>query len=226
MPILSVIVPVYNEVATIRQIIDKIRLVNIDKEVVVVDDGSSDGTDKILRSLSYDNFKVIHHSSNRGKGAAFLTGLAHASGEYIIVQDADLEYDPSDYLRFMNEIKKDNVGLVLGARFTQRHHGDLIPRLGNRFVTGLLNVLFAVKINDILTCYKLLRRDTALKLGLKSQGFCIDTEIIIKVIKHKLSIREVSIHYNPRSYAEGKKIRTKDGVAYILNILKYRFIGG
>jgi hypothetical protein len=93
-------------------------------------------------------------------------------------------------------------------------------------VTGLLNLLFGVKINDILTCYKLLRRDTALKLNLKSQGFCIDTEIIIKVIKHNLSIREVSINYNPRSYAEGKKIRAKDGIAYILNILRHRFIGG
>lgn len=226
MPILSVIVPVYNEAGTIKQIIDKIRLVNIDKEIIVVDDSSSDGTDKILRALRYNDLKVIHHSSNRGKGAAFLTGLANASGDFIIVQDADLEYDPADYIRLMDEIRKDGVGLVLGARFTKGHHGDLIPRLGNRFVTGLLNLLFGVKINDILTCYKLLRRDTALKLNLKSQGFCIDTEIIIKVIKQNLSIREVSINYNPRSYAEGKKIRAKDGIAYILNILKHRFIGG
>lgn len=226
MPTLSVIVPVYNEVGTIKQILEKIEAVNIDKEIIVVDDSSSDGTDKVLRGIKLSNLKVIHHSSNRGKGAAFLTGLANASGEFIIVQDADLEYDPNDYLLLMEEIKKSNVGLVLGARFTAGHHGDLIPRLGNRFVTGLLNILFNVKINDILTCYKLLRRETALQLNLKSQGFCIDTEVIIKIIKKKLSIREVPVSYTPRSYSQGKKIRAKDGAAYIFNILKYRLTGG
>ncbi len=155
-----------------------------------------------------------------------MTGLTHAVGEFVIVQDADLEYEPSDYLKLMDKIRKDNVGLVLGARFTQGHHGDLIPRLGNRLVTRIFNLLFGVKINDVLTCYKLLRRDTALKLDLKSQGFCIDIEIIVKIIRNKLSIKEVPVSYNPRSYFEGKKMRTKDGIVYILNILKYRFIGG
>ena len=225
MPVLSVIVPVYNEVGTIRQILEKIDAVNIDKEIVVVDDSSSDGTDKVLRGIKLANLKVIHHSSNRGKGAAFLTGLANATGEFIIVQDADLEYDPNDYLALMGEIKKNDVGLVLGVRFTTGHQGDVIPRLGNRFVTGLLNILFGVRINDILTCYKLLRRETALQLNLKSQGFCIDTELIIKIIKSKLSIREVPVSYSPRSYSQGKKIRAIDGAAYIFNILKNR-IGG
>jgi len=226
MPTLSVIVPVYNEVGTIRQILEKIDAVNIDKEIIVVDDSSSDGTDKILRSIKLPNLKVIYHSSNRGKGAAFLTGLANAAGEYIIVQDADLEYDPKDYLLLMEEIKKENVGLVLGVRFTSGHQGDLIPRLGNRFVTGLLNFLFGVKINDILTCYKLLRRETALKLNLKSQGFSIDAELIIKIIKRKFSIKEVPVSYSPCTYSQGKKIRAIDGAALIFNILKYRLTGG
>jgi len=223
MPQLSVIIPVFNEVSTIKQILDKIIAIPIDKEIIVVDDSSTDGTDKLLQSLRYENVKLIHHSSNRGKGAAFLTGLANATGEYIIMQDADLEYDPNDYLKLMVEIKNNDSGLVLGARFTEGHHGDMIPRLGNRFVTNLLNVLFGVKLNDILTCYKILRKDTALKLGLVSQGFFIDTEIIIKIIKNKLSIREVPIRYNPRSYSEGKKIRARDGFAIIMGIIKYRF---
>ena len=225
MPQLSVIIPVFNEVSTIKQILDKIIAIPIDKEIIVVDDSSTDGTDKLLQSLRYENVKLIHHSSNRGKGAAFLTGLANATGEFIIVQDADLEYDPNDYLALMGEIKKNDVGLVLGVRFTTGHQGDVIPRLGNRFVTGLLNILFGVRINDILTCYKLLRRETALQLNLKSQGFCIDTELIIKIIKSKLSIREVPVSYSPRSYSQGKKIRAIDGAAYIFNILKNR-IGG
>jgi glycosyltransferase involved in cell wall biosynthesis len=226
MPQLSVIVPVYNEAATIKEILEKIDAVTIDKEIIVVDDSSTDGTDKILRALKLANLKIIHHSSNRGKGAAFLTGLANATGDFVIVQDADLEYNPNDYLNLMEEIKKDNVGLVLGARFTEGHQGDTIPRLGNKFVTSLLNFLFGVKINDILTCYKLLRRQTALSLNLESQGFCIDTELIIKVIKKKLLIKEVPVSYSPRTYAQGKKIRARDGLAYILNILKYRLRAG
>jgi len=150
MPQLSVIIPVFNEVATIKQIIEKIIAIPIDKELIIVDDSSTDGTDKLLQALRFENIKIIHHSSNRGKGAAFLTGLANAAGEYIIVQDADLEYDPNDYLKLIEEIKKDDSGIVLGARFTEGHHGDMVPRLGNRFVTNLLNILFEVKLNDIL----------------------------------------------------------------------------
>lgn len=223
MPLLSVIVPVYNEAKTIRQILEKVNLVNIDKEIIVVDDGSGDGTTKILRDIKYDNLKIIYHGTNRGKGAAVLTGLANAVGEFVIIQDADLEYDPQEYIKLMEAIKKDNVDVVLGVRFTKGYHGLLIPRLGNRFVTSLLNILFGVNLNDFLTCYKLFRRDTINALNLKSQSFNIETEIIAKVIKRKLRIKQTPITYRPRSYAEGKKIRVLDGIHAIASIIKYRF---
>lgn len=223
MPLLSVIVPVYNEAKTIRQILDKVNSVPIDKEIVIVNDGSCDGTDKILRDIHFDNLKVIHHTSNRGKGSAVLTGLSHASGEFVIIQDADLEYDPNEYPRLMKEAQSDNVDLVLGARFTKGYHGLLIPRLGNRFLTQLMNLLFGCRLNDFLTCYKVLRRDTLMALELESRNFNIETEIVAKALKHKFKIKEVAISYNPRNYAEGKKIRWLDGVKAVLKIFKYRF---
>lgn len=222
MPLLSVIIPVYNEAKTIWLIVEKVNAVAVDKEIIVVDDGSSDGTDKILREMSYPNLKVIHHTSNRGKGAAFLTGLANATGELVIIQDGDLEYNPEEYTKLIEEFKKEDVDLVLGVRFTEEYHGLLIPRLGNRLLTGMLNFLFVTRINDILTCYKLMRRATLDGLGLKSQGFDIDIEIIAKTLKKRLRIKEIPASYLPRSYAEGKKIKWIDGIWDIGNIIKYR----
>ena len=223
MPQLSVIIPVYNEAGTIGQILEKVNGIAIDKEIIVVDDGSSDGTDRILRGLHYQALKIIHHTRNRGKGAAFLTALANASGEFVIIQDADLEYDPSEYLKLIEEIKKDNIALVLGVRFREGYRGLLIPKLGNRFLAGLLNILFGAQINDFLTCYKLMRSSTFIELGLKAQGFGIDAEIVIKALKKGLKIEQVPITYRPRSYKEGKKIKLIDGLRYIVNIIKYRF---
>lgn len=223
MPLLSVIVPVYNETGTIRQILEKINAVKIDKEIIVVDDGSSDGTEKILRDIKYNNLKIIHHSSNRGKGAAFLTGLFHAQGDFVIIQDADLEYEPNDYLKLMEVIKENNADIVLGARFKKGYHGLFIHRFGNRLLTGLLNLLFDLKLNDCFTCYKLFRRDTINLLNLKAQSFTIETEIVAKAARKGLRIVEVPISYYPRLYSEGKKIRCKDGIRAIRSIIKYRF---
>jgi glycosyltransferase involved in cell wall biosynthesis len=223
MPLLSVIVPVYNEVNTVRSILEKVNSVNIDKEIIVVDDGSSDGTERILKDIRLDNMKIIHHSRNRGKGAAFLTGLTNASGEFVIIQDADLEYDPAEYLKLMDEIKKGACDIVLGARFMKGYYGSFVPRFGNRFLTNLLNFLFGVSLNDCFTCYKMFRRDTINTLNLKEQSFTIETEIIAKALKKGLRITEVPISYRPRSYREGKKIRLKDGVHAVISILKYRF---
>lgn len=225
MPLLSVIVPVYNEAKTVRQILEKINAVDIDKEIIVVDDGSCDGTDKALRSIELAGLKVIHHSSNRGKGAAFLTGIQNASGEFAIIQDADLEYDPVDYPKLLQASRDTGADIVLGARFTQGHRGLLIPRLGNRFVTSLFNFLFGVKLNDSLTCYKLFRREIVSGFNLSSSGFVIDIEILAKAIKRGLKIAEVPISYHPRDYSEGKKIRLRDGIKHILGIIKYRFSG-
>ena len=223
MPQLSVIVPVYNEAKTIREILEKINSVPIDKEIIVVDDGSSDGTDKILRGMEWNNLLVIHHSGNRGKGAAVSTGLSNAKGEYIIIQDADLEYDPADYLKLMEAMKKEMADLVLGSRFMKGYKGLLVHRLGNRFLTRLVNLLFGVKLNDCFTCYKLFRREAIRDFNLRAKGFDIEIEIITKAIKKKLRLSEVFISYHPRSYTEGKKIRIRDGLKAAFSILKYRF---
>lgn len=223
MPQLSVIVPVYNEAKTIRQILEKISSVPIDKEIIVVNDGSNDGTEKILRDIKYNNLKIIHHSSNRGKGGACLTGLSCAQGEFIIIQDADLEYDPNDYLKLMQALKENNADIVLGARFKAGYHGLFIHKLGNRLLTGLLNLLFNVRLNDCFTCYKLFRRDTINKFNLCEQSFTIETEIVAKAAKKGLRILEVPVSYHPRGYSEGKKIRCKDGIRAIRTIIKYRF---
>lgn len=223
MPLLSVIIPVYNEANTIRQILEKINAVAIDKEIIVVDDGSCDGTGSILREVKFDNLKLIHHACNRGKGAAFLTGLANASGEFVIIQDADLEYDPTDYPKLIEELKKDDTAMVLGSRFMQGHRGLFVHRLGNRFLTGLLNLLFRSHFNDFATCYKLARKGTFDSLGLKAIGFDIDVEIICNALKRKKRILEIPVSYFPRTYREGKKIRWHDALWYMFYMFKYRF---
>jgi glycosyltransferase involved in cell wall biosynthesis len=223
MPLLSIIVPVYNEANTIRQILDKINAVPIDKEVILVDDGSSDGTDRILRELQGNNLKLIHHTTNRGKGAAFLTGLAHSSGEFVIIQDADLEYDPGYYLKLVEPLKADSADMVLGARFLKGHTGLFMHRLGNRFLTAFLNLLFKCRLNDYLTCYKLAPRKVWDSLNLKAERFDIEAEIICNALKKKLRIVEIPIAYYPRTYKAGKKIRWKDGLQAILSIIRYRF---
>lgn len=223
MPLLSVVVPVYNESKTIKQIIERINAVPIDKEIIAVDDSSSDGSSGILREMKYPNLKVIHHTSNRGKGAAVLTGLSYASGEYVVVQDADFEYNPNDYLKLMDAIKKEGVDIVLGARFTKGYNGMLIPKAGNRLLTTLLNILFGVKLNDCFTCYKLMRRTSFLDLSLESNSFDIEIEILTKAIRKGMRIVEVPISYIPRTYIQGKKIRIKDGIWAVFRIFKFRF---
>lgn len=224
MPLLSVIVPVYNEVKTIRKILEKINQVNVDKEIIVIDDDSCDGTEKILERIqyNYNGLKIIHHTKNRGKGAAFLTGLSHADGEFIIIQDADLEYDPNDYLKLISTIKKNNADIILGARFKKGYHGLFIHRLGNRLLTTILNLLFNSQLNDYATCYKLARKSTFEALNLTATGFDIDVEIICNVLKKNLRILESSVFYYPRSYREGKKIRLKDAIWAIFYMFKYR----
>jgi glycosyltransferase involved in cell wall biosynthesis len=219
---LSVIVPVYNEAKTIKQVIEKILAVPIEKEIIVVDDSSTDDTVKILRDLRYENLKVIYHGSNRGKGAAVRTGLENAAGEFVIVQDADFEYDPADYLKLMDAIQKGAGELILGARFTEGYHGMKIPKAGNRVLTGLVNKLFGVKLNDCFTCYKLMRKADLVGLSLSSSSFDIEIEILAKAIRKKMRIAEVPVAYTPRTYHEGKKIRIKDGVWAALRIFKFR----
>lgn len=220
---LSVIIPAYNEEKTIEAIISKVNNLPIEKEIIVINDCSKDNTAAILRSLSFNNLKVIYHASKRGKGAAVRTGLENATGEFIIIQDADLEYDPNDYLKLLEAIKNQEVDIVLGTRFTEGYHGILLPKAGNRFLTGLMNVLFGTKLNDCFSCYKLMRRESILGLGLESNSFDIEIEILAKAIKKGMRILEVPVSYNPRSYKEGKKIKIRDGLWAIMRILHFRF---
>jgi len=220
---LSVIMPAYNEEKTIEVIIKQVNNLPIEKEIIVVNDCSKDRTAAILSSLSLNNLKVIHYASKRGKGAAVRTGLENAVGEFVIIQDADLEYDPNDYLRLLEAIRGDKVDMVLGARFTEGYHGILLPKVGNRFLTGLMNKLFGVKLNDCFTCYKLMRRESILGLGLESNSFDIEIEILVKAIKKGMRILEVPVSYKPRSYKEGKKIKIGDGFWAIMRILHFRF---
>ncbi len=223
MPELSVVVPVYNEETMIEGIIKKIIDIPLDKEIIVVDDGSTDGTGKILRAISYPQVVIIHHGTNRGKGAAVLTGLSHARGEYLIVQDADFEYDPHDYIKLLEQAKSGKGDIILGARFMKGYFGMIIPKIGNRLLTGLVNILFGVRLNDCFTCYKLMRRSSILDLGLVSGSFDIEIEILAKAIKKKLRIVEVPVTYQPRTYSQGKKIRIRDGLWAMVRIIKFRF---
>jgi len=223
MPLLSVIMPVYNEEKTLRQIIEKVQSVNIDKEIIIVDNNSTDGTHQVLKGLDYDNLKVIYHSTNRGKGASFSTGLNNASGQYVIAQDADLEYDPNDYPNLLEAIKDNQADIVLGVRFFRGYRGLFMHRAGNMFLTFVLNFLFFAKLNDYATCYKLARRETFNSLKLQATSFDIDVEIICKALRKKLRFKEVHASYYPRSYKQGKKIRVGDAFEAIFAMLKYRF---
>lgn len=224
MPLLSVIVPVYNEAKTIKQILEKIDAVGIDKEIIVVEDGSHDDTYKILKDIRYNNLKIIHHFTNRGKGAAFLSGLSNAKGDFVIVQDADLEYDPQDISKLIKPLKENKTDIVFGMRFKKGYHGLFIHKIGNRLLTNLLNLLFNSKLNDYATCYKLAHRDTFNNLNLKAKGFDIDVEITCNALKRRLRILEIPISYFPRSYKDGKKIRWCDGLWAIFYMFKYYFV--
>ena len=222
MPQLSIIVPVYNEVKTIRDIIEKLKTLAIDKEIIVVNDGSTDGTQRILQGLSDASVRIVHHSSNRGKGAAVRTGLGQSRGEFVIIQDADLEYDPKDYFLLLEAMMLEQVDLVLGVRFTERYHGLLLPKLGNRLLTFLMNSLYGARLNDVMTCYKLFRRSTFDTLNIESCGFDIEIEFMAKALKKKLRIKEIPVSYEPRNYSQGKRIRIRDGLVAVMAIVRHR----
>jgi len=220
---LSIIIPVYNEENNILTIVEKVNSLTIEKEIIIVNDCSRDGTSEILRAFNMAGLKVIHHASKRGKGAAIRTGLENATGELIIVQDADLEYDPNYYLMLLEAMKGQNADIVLGARFKNGYMGMSLSKAGNLFLTGLMNILFGTKFNDCFTCYKLMRRIDALDFNLKSNSFEIEFEILARAIKRKMRIIEVPVSYKPRSYKEGKKIRISDGLWTLLRIFYFKF---
>ena len=223
---LSVVVPVFNERNTLVELLRRVRSVDlpgdIEREIVVVDDGSSDGTRDVLNQLSDSTVRVVLHDANQGKGAALRTGFAHATGDYVLVQDADLEYDPHDWPRLLDPVLRGKARVVYGSRFTgERRNMLLLHWIGNRFLSLVTNVLYNTTLSDMETCYKLLDRRLLDELTLRSKRFEIEPELTAKLLKLGVRIYEVPISYAGREFDEGKKITWRDGFRALYCILRY-----
>ena len=225
---LSVVMPVYNERETLRSILERVRAVPIEKEIICIDDCSTDGTWDILQEVAKEgHIRLFRHPRNLGKGAAVRTGLNKVRGDIVIIQDADLEYDPSDYRRLVMPIVEGQARVVYGSRF--RGHAQDMSRghaWGNRFLTWATNVLFGVHLTDMETCYKVFTADAARRLRLKSPRWGFDPEITARLLKMGYHIVEVPISYAGRERGQGKKIRWQDGFVVLFTIIKCRFFEG
>ncbi len=241
---LSVIMPVYNEVNTLEEIVRRVRAVDLtvdpegrnplingpitlEREIVIVDDGSTDGTRTILnrwRKAKARDIHIIYHERNGGKGAALRTGFQHATGDIFVIQDADLEYDPRDYVKLLEPILEGRTAVVYGSRFLggPRSAMSLAHTLGNKGVTWLTNLLYGTVLTDMETCYKCFRRDVIAGMELRSRRFEIEPELTAKILKRGYSIFEVPISYNGREFHEGKKLTWKDGFSAIFTLIRYR----
>lgn len=219
--------PVYNEAATIHEIVSRVRAIEQNKEMVIVDDGSSDGTAERLKEIDsqYDDVSVFYHEKNRGKGAALQTGFAKSSGDIIIIQDADLEYDPRDYEALLVPILDGRADVVYGSRFLGGPHRVLYfwHYLGNKIITLLSDAFSNLNLTDMETCYKVFKREILDDIKLKSNRFGFEPEFTMKIAKKRLRVYEVPISYSGRTYEEGKKIVWKDGIKAIFAIIWFRF---
>jgi glycosyltransferase involved in cell wall biosynthesis len=242
---LSVIIPVYNERSTLEDIVERVRAVDLtvnrqgdnplfdgpitlDRELVIVDDGSTDGSRDILdrwRDKSPPDMKIVYHERNSGKGAALRTGFQHATGDLLVIQDADLEYDPRDYVKLLEPLLEGRTPVVYGSRFMggPRAAMSLTHTLGNRVLTTLTNILFGTSLSDMETCYKCFRRDVIAGMKLRSRAFEIEPELTAKILKRGYTIFEVPISYNGRTFHEGKKIGWRDGFVATRTLIRYRF---
>lgn len=223
--------PVYNEQATLRDIVAAVLAVPIPKELILVDDGSKDQSRAILADLArLPGVRVFEHAQNRGKGAALRTGFDNAKGDVVLVQDADLEYDPGDYPRLLEPILGDRADVVYGSRYLfddrdpHRERDHFYHYLGNRILTFLSNLFTGLNLTDMETCYKCFKREVLSNITIESKRFTVEPEFTAKVARLTVRIHEVPIRYRGRKYSEGKKIGWRDGVATIWAIVKYRFV--
>lgn len=224
---LTVIIPVYNEIKTIAEIIKRVKATGVVNEIVIVDDGSTDGTREFVHTFNGDPlFHVILHERNQGKGAAVRTGIQAAKGQWLIIQDADLEYDPRDYLALMQPIEEGIAEVVFGSRFLGAARRPILfwNMVANKILTFLTNILYNNILTDMETGYKLFRRDIALNMPLHARGFEFEPEFTAKLLKRHVRIFEVPIRFNPREYSEGKKIKMKDAFVAVWSLFKYRFV--
>ena len=225
--LLSVVMPVYNERETLKEIVRRVQATPFRKELLIVDDCSSDGTRDILETLEGDNIRIFRHEKNQGKGAALRTGFEHVTGDIVLIQDADLEYDPADYAKLLQPILDGHADVVYGSRFLggpQRVH-LFWHRLGNSFVTLFSNMLTNLNISDMETCYKVFKAEVIRKIVIKSKRFGVEPELTAKIARMGCRIYEVPVSYYGRDYDEGKKITWRDGLAAIWHIIRFRFFG-
>jgi len=230
-PTLSIIMPVFNEEKTLRTILEKVEnapLSNLQKEIIIIDDASTDATRQILQTLS-PKYRVILRTQNAGKGACIRAGFDAANGDYIIIQDADLEYDPADYERLVAPLLRKEADVVYGTRFSGKReyvNGSAAHHYANIFLTLLSNICSGLRLTDMETCYKTFTKEAlaSFKDTLISERFGIEIELTAQVAKHKLRVVEVPVAYIGRSYTEGKKIGWKDGIAAIYHILYFNLI--
>jgi glycosyltransferase involved in cell wall biosynthesis len=232
---LSIIIPVFNEEKTISEMLRRViavNILNIEKQIIVVNDGSRDGTEKVLSDLKEKNITVINHSKNQGKGTAVRTGIKNATGDYIIIQDADLEYDPKDILKLVRPILEEKSQVVYGTRLKrlpsfskeERTPQFLLHYIGNKFLSLLTSILYGQWLTDMETCYKLFPKKALDGVKLNSRGFEFEPEITAKILKNGYKILEVPITTIPRGYDQGKKLNTvRDGAIALWTLIKYRF---
>jgi glycosyltransferase involved in cell wall biosynthesis len=222
--ILSIIIPVYNEKETINDIIDAVVATPYRKEIIIVDDCSTDGTRNILTKIKKDGLKVYIHDKNQGKGAALQTGFSHATGDIILIQDADLEYDPQEYSTLINPILEGKADVVYGSRFAGHGAHRVLyfwHYMGNRFLTFLSNLFTNLNLTDMEACYKAFTREAIAGVKIKEKRFGFEPEITAKMARKKLRTYEVPISYYGRTYEEGKKVTWKDGLRAMWCIIKY-----
>ena len=226
---LSILIPVFNEERTIEEIVRRVRAADtrgLQREIILVDDASSDGTAEALKKISPgEDLKLFRHPGNRGKGAAIRTAIEHATGDILLIQDADLEYDPSDYPKLLTPILDGRADVVYGSRFAGGTHRVLLfwHYMANRFLTLLSNMFCNLNLTDMETCYKVFRRECLKDLTLTSDRFGIEPELTAKLARRRYRFYETDINYSGRDYSEGKKIGWKDGVAALWFIFRYRF---